>query len=434
MRRIFAALGLCGLGLAGALAAERPPAASPPESVSSLVAKLGNRDYKIREAAQRALEVRGVETLPELKKTLESTGSAEVRRRLQGMVASLERIQILSPKRLTIKARNQPAATVIAEVSKKTGYTMQLQGQPRGDITLDMTNATFWEVIDSVCNQAGLAMYYSDAQGGMMFQQQDNMWPHVCYQGPFKVVATSFNYNKTMSFGPIQRNPGSNQMRHESLTFAFNVHSESKLPFLTIGQARVVEAVDDLGNSMKPATAPHETNFYHYNHYRTNQSASQINLLWPNKEAKAVRVLRGVIPVTLLGEQKPEVIVDDILKVKAKKFTGPNVEVEVVEVKEPQKGQYHVKMNVRNLAPNATHDYSWTNSIHQRIEFLDAKGNKYHSQGHNWENSSPNHVQATFMFGSNGAATVGPPARLVYNHWSIITHSIDFEFKDLQLP
>jgi len=64
----------------------------------------------------------------------------------------------------------------------------------------------------------------------------------------------------------------------------------------------------------------------------------------------------------------------------------------------------------------------------------DAKGNKYPSQGLNWENSSPGHVQATFMFGNNGVAALGPPTRLIYNHWSLMQHTIEFDFKDLQLP
>src|SRR5262249_21618828 len=168
-----------------------------------------------------------------------------------------------------------------------------------------------------------------------------------------------------------------------------------------------------------------------------------------------VKTLRGLIPVTLLGEQKPEVIIDDImriharlflmlaglesltgdvLKVKGKKYSGPNVEVTIDELKEPFKGQYHIKMAVRSNSGNATHDYTWTNSVHQRIELQDARGNKYQAQGYQWENSSPSHVQATFHFGSNGTVPLGPPVRLVYNHWTLMQHTIEFEFKNLQLP
>jgi hypothetical protein len=90
-------------------------------------------------------------------------------------------------------------------------------------------------------------------------------------------------------------------------------------------------------------------------------------------------------------------------------------------------------LSVRNTAPNAAQDYTWTNSVHQRIELFDANGNKYISQGYNWENSSPSHVQATFMFGSPGA-TIGPPSKLVYNDWVLMQHQVEFEFRDLALP
>jgi hypothetical protein len=128
------------------------------------------------------------------------------------------------------------------------------------------------------------------------------------------------------------------------------------------------------------------------------------------------------------------VVVEDVLRVKKGKFTGNTVELQLDEVKETNKTQYQVKMSVRNLAANAAQDYNWTNSVHQRIELLDAKGNKYYPQGYNWENSSPNHVQATFMFGNNGNATLGPPTRLVYNHWALMQHTVEFEFKNLMLP
>ena len=81
----------------------------------------------------------------------------------------------------------------------------------------------------------------------------------------------------------------------------------------------------------------------------------------------------------VLASQKPEISVDDILKVKDKKFPGNTAEIHVIEVKEVNKTQYEIKLNVRNTAANAGQDYNWTNSVHQRLELLDAKGIKYAS-------------------------------------------------------
>jgi len=427
MHRILALAGLLTLGLTAARANDKP------EPIATLVERLGSRDYKVREAAGQALEVRGAEALPELRKALTANPPAEARKRLATLVEKLDRMIALAPKRLTLKMIDRPVAEVVREIAKQTGYPIQFQGGKNVTVTVEMEKATFWEVLDHLGNIAGLTMYHNEGQGLVLYQNE-GYWPMVYYQGPFKMVANNFTYNKTMSFGPIQRNPANNQRRSETLSFSFTLHAEPKLPLMSVGQARLLEVVDDLGNSMKPETGPHETMYQNYNGYRTFQYGSSVNLLWPNKEAKSVKRMRGVIPVTLLGEQKPEVVVEDVLKVKGKKFTGNTVEMQIDEVKEQNKTQYHFKMSLKNLAPNAAQDFSWTNSVHQRIEVFDAKGNKYFPQGYNFENSSPSQLQATFMFGNNGNGTLGAPAKLVYNHWSLLQHSIEFEFKDLMLP
>jgi hypothetical protein len=38
------------------------------------------------------------------------------------------------------------------------------------------------------------------------------------------------------------------------------------------------------------------------------------------------------------------------------------------------------------------------------------------------------------MYGTNGDANIGPPTKLIYQHWTMITHQLEFEFKQLPLP
>ena len=357
-----------------------------------------------------------------------------LRRRLQGLITNMERVVALAPKRVTLKFKDRPVQEVVAAISKQTGYPIQHNGNRGQNVTLNMENVTFWEAMDRICLDCGLMMQHNDGQQIMLYQQ-DVVWPYVNYQGPFKVMANNFHYSKQMTLGGLQRNPAFNQGRSESLMFSFNIQSEPKLPIMQVSQAKLSEAYDEHGTSMKmPGANIHESQYYNGG-YRTHNQVGNVFLSWPNKESKTVKLLKGSIPVTVLAFQKPEIVVDDILKVKNKKFTGPNTELQVDEVKETNnKTTFSIKMAVRNLAPNAAQDYSWTQSVHQRIELFDAKGNKYFPQGYNWENSTPANVQATFMFGNNGDATVGPPARLVYNHWGTIQHQIDFEFRDLPLP
>lgn len=433
MRRIIAVAGLCALALTThSWADDKAPAVTDP--TAKLIERLASPDYKVRESATKALEERGVELLPELRKALDGEHPAEARKRIAALVERFERLRILSPRRITLSLKDRPVAEAIKEIAKQTGYAIQYQGNRNVLITIDFKNATFWEAMDYICTMAGLVMHHNEGQGLVLYQNE-GYWPYVYYDGPFKVVANNFNYNKTFNFGPLQRNPAANQLRSESLTFSFTLHSEPKLPLMSVSTPRIIEATDDMGMSMKPETNPHEVAYQHnYSGYRTYQYGSSLILSWPNKEARTVKRLRGLIPVTLLGEQKPEVTIPDILKAKGKKVTSSTVELQIENVTEQNKTRYLIKMNVRNLASNASSDYTWMNSVHQRIELQDAKGNKYYSQGMNWENSSPAYLQATFIFGNNGNATLGPPAKLIYNHWSLMQHSVPFEFKDLTLP
>src|SRR5207237_3849154 len=119
--------------------------------------------------------------------------------------------------------------------------------------------------------------------------------------------------------GGQPRNFAPNQGRSENLQFSFNVMSEPKLPIMSVSQARVLEAVDELGNNMALPSNPHET-YYNNGGYKSFNQSLYVPLAWPNEEAKFVKRVRVSVPLMVLASQKPEISVDDILKVKDKKF------------------------------------------------------------------------------------------------------------------
>lgn len=433
MVRLKTSVTLLVLSVTLGLSLAQSPSPGEP-SISALIEELANRDYRRREAALKQLESRSPDDLPALRQALESTTDAEVRRRLTGLVERLERAAVLAPKQLNIVVKDRPVQEVIREIARQTGYSILYQGGANHTVSLNRPRATFWEVMDDLNRLTGATMYHNEGQGLIVYDQ-DGYWPHTILHGPFRIVANNFSYHKNLQLGPVPKNPLHDHTRSESLTFTFQLFSEPKLPIMGVGQPRLIEAIDDLGHSMKPAAAPHEVLYGGAaGGYRMFQTGSNVILNWPNKDAKTVKRLQIALPLTLLAEQKPLIIVDNILKAKDHKAAQGEVELVVHEVKDLNNAQYHVRMTVRNLAANAAQDFNWMNSVHQRIELHDAQGNKYMPQGFNWENSNPGNVQATFMFGNNGRADLGPPARLVYLHWSLMQHTIEFQFRDLPLP
>jgi hypothetical protein len=159
-----------------------------------------------------------------------------------------------------------------------------------------------------------------------------------------------------------------------------------------------------------------------------------VQLIGPSPNARGVKIIKGLLPVTLLAEQRPEITIDQILTVKDKKFDGKDVTLEITEVKEGPGKTHHIVLTARRNSKEQPYDYTWTNSLHQRIELTDDKGQKFQSHGFNWINGTPTTVQGTFIFGEGGNAQLGKPHKLTYYGWVTMQHQVEFEFKDLPLP
>src|SRR5438093_218778 len=88
--------------------------------------------------------------------------------------------------------------------------------------------ASLSKLIEQVCDDARLYVYHNE-NNGMQLYHQDNYWPHVAYNGPFKLTANNLHYSKSITLGGQPRNPGpggQQQTRSENLQFSFNVMSE----------------------------------------------------------------------------------------------------------------------------------------------------------------------------------------------------------------
>jgi hypothetical protein len=419
----------CALA-AGAIGAESP-------TVEQLIERLGSRDFQAREAAAKALTDR-YDALPAMKKAL-AHPDPEVRMRLEQLVADTERNALLSPKRVSLQLDNVSVKDAVDELSRQSGYRIDLQGGVQNQVvSLDAKNITFWEAFDKIANQAGLLLQqHHDMQGGLALMSHNTITPFVDYRGPFRVWATGFSYHKSLMFGSIPRHQSSIGQRTETMGFMFSVVAEPKLPLLGLGQPKLAAALDDQGNSLMPPQARggiYETYHGGYYGYRNLVLQTQVALVGPGTNARSVKLIKGALPVTLLVEQRPEITVEQILTVKDKKFEGKDASLEIAEVKEAAGKTYHIVMTARRNGKDQGNDYTWTNSLHQRIELTDAKGQKFQSHGFNWVNGTPTTVNGTFMFGEGGNAAMGKPHKLTYYGWVTMQHQVEFEFKDLPLP
>lgn len=165
MRRLFAAIGTCGLtiGIATAVDPPQPPSAPTNPAVSELIARLGSGDFREREAATAALHKAGPGAIPALREATKSD-DPEVRQRAAGVLFRLQRTAdstaLLAPKTVTLAYRDTPLGTAVNDLSTKTGVKIALDPARIADPLRKVTCATgevpVWEAIERFCAAAGL--------------------------------------------------------------------------------------------------------------------------------------------------------------------------------------------------------------------------------------------------------------------------------------
>jgi hypothetical protein len=450
MNRTLALACLVGLLLTPLLwsgeKSETPDQPGSHRGVGGLIEQLGDRNFDAREAATKALDALAPEAVVPALRKAQDHADAEVRRRAAQLLPLKERAAALAPKRVDLRLKHKTLRQAVVELSKQTGYKIELwpDAQVNGDrekqvYNFDLSNVPFWEALDRVSADGGLVLQQGNwGADSLRLHFQDSHVPFVSRDGPFRIAAHGFYYSRNIDFAAVPKDTPRRGNRSESLSASFSVSVEPKVSLLGVGQARLTTAPDEKNNPMLPqqTNGVHQvtTHYYSYNGYRCYSQQFQANLAWPAKESRTVKVLKGEVPVTLLVDQRPGIVVEKVLAAKGKQLKQGDIDLDIEDVTEGPGKVYQIRMTLRNNGKDNTGDFSWHNSLYQRLEVHDAKGNKYQSRGFNWLNTTPNSVNGTFMFGEPGAGAVGPPAKLVYYTWETMQHQVPFEFRDLPLP
>jgi hypothetical protein len=423
--------------------------------VSVLVDQLGSPDFRTRQEANKTLVAQGAAVLPALRKALNHP-DFEVRRRLEQIITQVEEAAALAPKTVSLHLKHRPVKEALEQLSRQTGYKLiLLQENPERDkevFSFDFDGVPFWEGLHRVSEASGTVLqqsYFGDDVIRLSGAEQAQYVPFVSLSGPFCLVAQGFSYGRSLQFSVLNRNLVPAQQRSsEYLNLSLHISVEPRLPLLRVGQAKLETAQDEDKNSLVPRQGAEghygKRSYYDGGGYRCCGQQFQVNLMRPSPSSRLVRLLKGTLPVTVLAEQKPSIVVEDLKAAKGKRFQADGVELEFEDLAEASKDVapraakvYQLKVSVRATRPDHPAEYGWAHSLSQRLELLDAKGNKYVYRSYNWAETSATQVKgATLLFeaGAGGSEKTGPPAKLVYYTWLQREHEVPFEFHDLPLP
>jgi hypothetical protein len=440
--------------------------------VQALIEQLGDRDFRVREEAEKKLIAQGMPALPLLRKAM-GHGDPEIRRRVMRLVPGLEHAALVAPKRITMTVKGLTLNTVLQRLSKESGYNINhMGGAPpmvvRGGLlgglipglgggpappkeptfSYNFVNEPFWDVLDRICQDANLTLQqgYGDE---VIRLYQGSYSPFTGRDGAFRYTAMNMQMYRNIELSAFNPKAGAASARSESLTFNIALFSEPRLPFLGIGEIRLDVAYDSERNSMIPKNVndpngemmggPWGGGFrmgrrYYGGGYKQMSIQSGFQIERISEKASTIKLIKGVAPVTLLVEQKPVMLTDDIMKAKGKKTTVGELEFNIESVTKKPNDQYEVKFSVTNKGN--INDYTWQNTLYQRLELQDAKGAKYQQWGSSWHGGGGNTASLTMTY--NGAVGAqkkpGPPTKFVYQHWVTKQHDVYFEFKDVPLP
>jgi hypothetical protein len=460
---VFHRLRLAGLLIllipALTLAVAPPPRPLGPAEIQQLIEQLGHRDYRIRERAESRINAEGLPALPLLRKAL-GHRDPEVRRRVLRMVPGLEHAVLVAPKRVTMTVKNQPLRLILEELAKQTGYKIQHMGgnapglvmavpvavkvagvppAPPREATFNYTfvNTPFWDVIERLCRDSNLVLQQGWGDDTVRLYHGGGYAPHVGRDGAFRYSAANLQMFRNIDLGTINPRAPAN----------LALFAEPRLPFLGMGEVRIEAAYDSERNSMIPREPINENMMdggmwgggmrigrrYYNGGYKQTSMQVGMNLTRMSEKASTIKLLKGVVPVTLLVEQKPITLADPFLSAKGKKTTAGEIEFTIETVQKMPNNQFQVKFSATNKG--AANDYSWTNTLYQRLELLDAKGNKYQNWGSNWHGGVGNNtVSLTMTYSSFGGNKIGPPTRFIFQHWVTRQHDVYFTFRDVPLP
>jgi hypothetical protein len=327
----------------------------------------------------------------------------------------------------------------LAEIARQSGYAVQLNagGDEKATFSFDWADVPFWKALDEVCDAAGLSVQQQDDDGNLQVFFTDSYNPHTCYHGPFKVVATNINSGKNVSLSGINRKQG-NPRQPEYLNLNFTVQAEPKAPLVGTGTVELTKAVDDKGNSLlqppaDPGADPFSTSFYPIQPgFRSYAQGFAVGLFRSDRAAAEIKEVRGKVQVAVLSEVRPELVIDDLLAVKKKRFAGRTAEVEVTAADyQNDVLSLEVAIRQRNGDPD---DYGWMNTVFQRLEVLDRDGKKFQFNGVNNQNTGPGVATLSMQFAHPPGKKVGKPARLQLVEWLTVTKDVEFHFQDIPLP
>jgi hypothetical protein len=436
MSRRFAlsVLLLALLGLAGAPTGAEEPKAGLKEKVKQLVEQLADPDEKKQEAAAMELFKLGPAVLPHLPgpgtklKPAQARHLAVIRKTLR----EAQTKKNLAPKLVTIQDESIPLTKALALLEKQTDVKVKDLRQDQTDVKLklNLEQATFWQALDAIAEQADARIYLYRADGIALVDGPHVALP-VSYNGIFRVVV-----KRLLAVRDLETDA-----RYYVATMEIAWEPRFK-PFLIDTRPQALTIKDDKNRELLPpdeggSKVPVESPFAMTVDLRlpaVPRAVSKLNLL------KGSMVVVGPTQMLEFTFDTLDVLEKDP-KAREQTQDGVTVKLDKPAFEKSRSGAAVWKFGVSLEYPPDGPDFesfqSWV--VHNEIYLVKEGANERlaNNAGYATDNLTKNRASLTYNFVEEKKKPLGKPGdwKLVYLTPGAISEvPVPFEFKDLPLP
>lgn len=430
---------------------------------AALVAGLGARDPARREASYDALDALGPAALPALR----ASDDPAIRPIVAELIDRIGSRRLLRGTTRTLDDKEPKLGEVIARI--RDAYGFAVQWDPPGDPDLvarpiaipDQGPVPFWARLEAVGQAAGLRIETSFRPGSDPNESPLRLVPAdpgsrgpVAVVGPYRLALAYLDRYRSVT----QLAPPAEPAIRQVFTVGLQIVPEPGIQVARNGPVRILDAVDDQGESLKPAggTATGvQENPFPFRRW-TAQPLDVLTLgflleLPPNRGARIAR-LRGHVPITAITRTDEILAIplggegdaDRVASVGGIRVTvrGParaDILRIAIEGEKPANPQGTGEMAAGPLqTTSSTLKPGFYLDDHLRIE--DEKGHVFGiatSPARGLQPVNPAAPPAVLEYEIRlfpTARDMGPPARLRYFGVAAVAAEIPFEFRDLPIP
>lgn len=276
------------------------------------------------EAAAGQIEEIGRPALPALRSALDRVGGQGEGTRVADLIDLIERRRLLRASPLAIEAADLPLAEALAAIGRQAGFRPVLDPAEREYWESQRVSLApragigFWEALDALGAAGGFRpelgpAYWAtgpatSAEPAVRIARlaEPSGRAFVSRAGPYRVELTRIDRHRQAT----QARPGQVPLVRDEFTATIVLAPEPGLEIDRNGSPRVVEAVDDRGVDLRPAStfdpSPQRANMFRQ--WRPEASGAltfRVPLAIPASPGGTLKAFRGDLPITAMARTGP---------------------------------------------------------------------------------------------------------------------------------